>query len=214
METFSALLAICARNSLVPGEFPTRRPVTRSFDVFFDLRLNKRLSKQSWGWWFQMPSCSLWRHSNVLELCLIWIRKCLKFNFKYNVKQISIPWLISPLSLHSLNREYNTEYNACTKVALTRGLFWCLFPELHHNSGNKHQNNTRVSTETIHHEWIYSIVFLTWNTGPMNDNQNTIFTHQPWVWVTSCLRSPDDFTTDYRGKMIVARACYKWYLTH
>ena len=29
-----------------------RRPVTRSFDVSFDLRLNKRLSKQPWGWWF------------------------------------------------------------------------------------------------------------------------------------------------------------------
>ena len=40
METFSALLAICAGNSPVPGEFPTQRPVTRSFDVFFDLRLN------------------------------------------------------------------------------------------------------------------------------------------------------------------------------
>ena len=33
-----------------PGEFPTQRPVTRSFDVFFDQRLNKRLSKQPWGW--------------------------------------------------------------------------------------------------------------------------------------------------------------------
>ena len=44
METFSALLAICAGNSPVPGEFPAQRPVTRSFDVFFDLRLNKRLS--------------------------------------------------------------------------------------------------------------------------------------------------------------------------
>ena len=43
METFSALLAICAGNSPVPGEFPAQRPVTRSFDVFFDLRLNKRL---------------------------------------------------------------------------------------------------------------------------------------------------------------------------
>ena len=42
METFSALLAICAGNSPVPGEFPAQRPVTRSFDVFFDLRLNKR----------------------------------------------------------------------------------------------------------------------------------------------------------------------------
>ena len=43
METFSALLAICAGNSPVPGEFPAQRPVTRSLDVFFDLRLNKRL---------------------------------------------------------------------------------------------------------------------------------------------------------------------------
>ena len=42
METFSTLLAICA----VPGEFPTQRPVTQSFDVLFDLRLNKRLRKQ------------------------------------------------------------------------------------------------------------------------------------------------------------------------
>ena len=38
METFSASLAICVGNSPVPGEFPTQRPVTRSFDVFFDLR--------------------------------------------------------------------------------------------------------------------------------------------------------------------------------
>ena len=65
METFSALLALCAGNSPVPGEIPSQRLVTRSFDVFFDLRLNKRLSKQSWGWWFETPSCSLWRHCNV-----------------------------------------------------------------------------------------------------------------------------------------------------
>ena len=49
-----------------PGEFPTQRPVTRSFYVFFDLRLNKRLSKQSWGWWFETPSWSLWRHCNAM----------------------------------------------------------------------------------------------------------------------------------------------------
>ena len=90
METFSALLALCAGNSPVPvnsphkgqweanmmtssngnifrvtgplcgeftgpGEFPTQRPVTQSFDVFFDLRLNKRLSKKPLGWWFETP---------------------------------------------------------------------------------------------------------------------------------------------------------------
>ena len=64
METFSSLLALCAGNSPVTGEFPSQRPVTRNFDVFFDLCLNKRLSKQSWGWWFDTPSRSLWRHCN------------------------------------------------------------------------------------------------------------------------------------------------------
>ena len=64
METFSALLAICVGNSPVPGEFPAQWPVTRSFDVFVDLGLNKRLSKPSWGWWFDTLSRPLWRHCN------------------------------------------------------------------------------------------------------------------------------------------------------
>ena len=64
MGTFSALLAFCAENSPVTGEFPSQRPVTRGFGVFLDLCLNKSLSKQSWGWWFETPSCSLWRHCN------------------------------------------------------------------------------------------------------------------------------------------------------
>ena len=70
METFSALLAICARNSPVTDEFAAQRPVTRSFDALFDLHLNKQLSKQSWGWWFDMRS--LWRYCNVIEL--VWIK--------------------------------------------------------------------------------------------------------------------------------------------
>ena len=55
-ETFSALP--------VTGEFPAQTPVTRRFDVFFDLCLNKRLSKQWWGWWFEAPLRSFWRHYN------------------------------------------------------------------------------------------------------------------------------------------------------
>ena len=51
-----------------PGELPAQRPVTRSFDVFFDLRLNKRLSKQPWDWWFETPAWSLWRHRNEIYL--------------------------------------------------------------------------------------------------------------------------------------------------
>ena len=53
-----------------PGKFSTQRPVTRNFDVFFDLRLDKRLSKQPWGWWFETPSWSLWRQFNVLYHCI------------------------------------------------------------------------------------------------------------------------------------------------
>ena len=53
-----------------PGEFPAQRPVTRSFDVFFDLRLNKQLSKQPWGWWFETPPWSLWRQCNGTILYL------------------------------------------------------------------------------------------------------------------------------------------------
>ena len=72
MEAFSALLAICTGNSPVTGEFRAQRPVTQSFDVFFDLPLNKLLSKQLWGWWFEMPSRPLWRHCNeAWMLCMI-----------------------------------------------------------------------------------------------------------------------------------------------
>ena len=67
MEPFSALLALCAGNSPVTGEFPSQRPVTWNFDIFFDLRMNKRFSKQSYGWWFETPPCSLWRYCYVLK---------------------------------------------------------------------------------------------------------------------------------------------------
>ena len=68
MKTFSALMVLFAGNSLVTGEFPTQRPHWRSIGVFFDLRLKKRLTKQSRGWWFETPSCSIWRHCNGLHI--------------------------------------------------------------------------------------------------------------------------------------------------
>ena len=56
MEAFSTLLALCAGNSPVTGEFPTQRPVTRSFDVFFDQHVNKR------GWVNNREAGDLRRH--------------------------------------------------------------------------------------------------------------------------------------------------------
>ena len=68
METFSALLAICAGNAPVTGEFP-RIPHTKASDAelwyFFDRCLNKWSSKQSWCWWFETQSRPLWRHCNA-----------------------------------------------------------------------------------------------------------------------------------------------------
>ena len=63
-ETFSTLLSLCAGNLVVTSGFPSQRPVTRNFDVYFDLCLNKRLRKESRRWWFETPSRSLLRHCN------------------------------------------------------------------------------------------------------------------------------------------------------
>ena len=60
-----------AGNSPVAGEFPAQRPVTRSFDAVFDLWLNKRLSKQSLGWWFETPRCS---YDVIVMRCIAWIQ--------------------------------------------------------------------------------------------------------------------------------------------
>ena len=70
-------------NLPVNGEFPSQRPVTRSFDVWFDLHLNKRLSKQSWGWWVETPSRSLWRHCNADPLNKLFSQKNVPGFFKW-----------------------------------------------------------------------------------------------------------------------------------
>ena len=68
----SASLALCAGNSPVTGEIPSQRLMTQSLDVSFDLRLNKPLVKQSWGWWFETPLLSLWRHCNDIAYSYYW----------------------------------------------------------------------------------------------------------------------------------------------
>ena len=91
----SALLALwlCEGNSPVTGEFTPQRPVMRSFGVFFDLRLIKRLSKQSKRWWFETASRSLWRHCNE-NLCHAFE----SYDIKIIAKSHRIQWvkLINP----------------------------------------------------------------------------------------------------------------------
>ena len=80
MKMFSVFMMTSSNGNIVRvtghlcGEFtgPRWSPRTKASDaelcVFFHLRMNKLLSKQSWGWWFEKPSVSLWRHCNVLIL--------------------------------------------------------------------------------------------------------------------------------------------------
>ena len=86
IEKISVLLALCAGMSPVTGKFPSQRPVTRSFEVYFDPYLNKRLSKQSRRWWFETPSFSLWHHCNVGHITVryhgYWRRKTVRSSFK------------------------------------------------------------------------------------------------------------------------------------
>ena len=86
METFSALLAICAVNSPITGDFHTQRPVMRCFDVFLYLRL----SKQSWGSLFEIPSRPLWRHCNKHDQKVVSLPPLLKFiQLDYNQQSVN-----------------------------------------------------------------------------------------------------------------------------
>ena len=76
MTSFSALLTLCAGNLPVKVEFPSQRPVARSFDVFFDLCLNKQLNKQSRHRWFETQLRSLWRHCNFYLQALLARVRC------------------------------------------------------------------------------------------------------------------------------------------
>ena len=89
METFSALLALCAGNSPVTGEFPSQRPVMWRFDIFFDLRLNRRLCTQTKSRWFETPSRSLWRHFNVESQSMMLIQISIKRSSCYNAMPAS-----------------------------------------------------------------------------------------------------------------------------
>ena len=67
MENISRVTGLLCGKFPATGEFTAQRPLTRSFDVFFDLSLNKELSKQSWGWWLETPSCSLLHQCNAKD---------------------------------------------------------------------------------------------------------------------------------------------------
>ena len=104
------------REFTASGEFPTQRPVARSFDVFLYLRLNKRLSKQPWGWWFETPSWSLWRHRNVSPHSSLW-------NPKQKTVQCNTTEMSCPCPIHSTRRCVFGSTNGLMKVT-NQGTHW------------------------------------------------------------------------------------------
>ena len=81
---------------LLCGElFSAQRPVTRSLDVFFHLRLNKRLSKQSSGWWFETPPRPLWRH--CIMFC-DWEQNIPGEWCQYHANTMLMPWTFASLA--------------------------------------------------------------------------------------------------------------------
>ena len=152
MKTFSTLLALCAGNSPVTGEFPSQRPMTRSFDVFSDLRLNKRLNKQSWGWWFETPSRPLWRHrKDEIHPKPPW-----KLLQTYSTKKT-----MHPVSLmkRSINPSFISRMDVVTFVTSNcRPFQW-----LHMNvmgSFITRNSNVFVSCKSINCQWCDHSVFL------------------------------------------------------
>ena len=148
METFSLLLALCVGNSPVTCEPPSQMPVTQSFDVFFDLHLNRWLSKQSRRWWFEMASHSQWLHCNdvllfvtqLMTFCRNWVnimhvnilayRGC-HYNHKCAIFQniIVIDILAFPVSLTSVE-SHKTSF-IIDKPTLVQ-VIWCRQAPGHH----------------------------------------------------------------------------------
>ena len=98
MDTLSALLAISAGNSPVPGEFPAQRPVTRSFDFFSDLRLN---------WVNNREAGDLKRHRahyDVTVMLGLENREMAYIDLKWRYKStFSYPYIINYILLYKVN---------------------------------------------------------------------------------------------------------------
>ena len=121
MENFSALLALCEGNPPVTGGFPSQRPVTRRFDAFFDLHLNKRLKRRRR--WFVTQSCSLWRHCNGLVSWLSWHNTWPSTRKHHR-------YLRRLVSARFINSGDTTALRSATRTLLhlvirQRGMFWC-----------------------------------------------------------------------------------------
>ena len=133
--------------AFVRGNHRSQRPVTRSYDLFFDLRLNKRLSKQSRCRWFETPSCSLWCHRKDLQLILstrnlFQLPHCPPCNLfglshswkspvfavtKHGIRWLRLMWLNQP-NLRQTNLLLSMKWNFHRRLLLPSARDLCILP--------------------------------------------------------------------------------------
>ena len=155
-----------------PGEFPTQRPVTRSFDVFFDLRPIKRLSKQWRGWWFETLSRPFWRHRNAYAVLVHYIpSRMVDLNAKKSHKNVYVLLSGSPVY-------------ACTQVR-TSCFVW-IQHHLHMPVHNLHSTTNEYEyCETIGDEIMLSSgVALFSKTAPGHRLSEQLLQHVYVYWLT------------------------------
>ena len=125
METFSELLALCAGNS------PHKSQWCRALMFSLICTLNKRWSKQSWGWWFEMPSCWLWRHCNDLTLLTNIVDICCCF-----------PMCFANLRFYYAGDNEANLINIDEHVGVHLCYFYSVIPEYFITDGMAHLTNT------------------------------------------------------------------------
>ena len=186
METLSALLAICARNSPVIGEFPSQRPETRSFDVFLDLRPNKRVNNRKAG--------DLRRHRAHHDVTVM-MMKTKKIN-----ETLQMKWNVGLLRgrYRRLLGCHKRETSRPPKLdhqqgTISTGLIWLIFVKksrvnLYHFAWWRHQMETfsallampfvreihRSHTHTHKGQWCGGLMFpliCVWMTGWVNNRE-------------------------------------------
>ena len=123
-----------------------------SFDVFFDLHPNKRLSKQPWGWWFETPPWSLWRQcddSNFFAVRISWSTRNMKNSWQFDCR--CTDWFSMHIQLHIKTQLFNSPNPTQSMAAVpTVGnisfpffylkprcdLIWCLISRTHAEAQN------------------------------------------------------------------------------
>ena len=152
------------------GEFPTQSPVTRSFDVFFDLRLNKRLSKQPWGWWFETPSWSLWRHCDETPFltCHIVITRCQKINTHAYHLLVSSWWLFwAGFCFQSMKSHIRNKIMYGLAWITNFGYWWSDLPLIFTNDCVTRENQWQITSswpKVCYHDkpYVALYIYLQW----------------------------------------------------